>query len=83
MIQFHVVNHALCVGGIQMTAVASASMVQIGDAEQINLYSMFDTPPESLIVGPLAPLSPPEDAGQAEGEIDSIGINSDGTIPNE
>jgi spore germination protein PD len=63
-----VINHSLAVGSIQMSAVASASILQIGDTEQITLYSMFDTPPESVIVGPLAPLEAPENAEQAEGE---------------
>lgn len=55
-------NHGLQVGCIQMTAIASASLLQVGDTEQVTLYSMFDTPPESVIVGPLVPLgSPVED----------------------
>lgn len=68
MMNFTVINHSLSVGSIQMTAVASASVLQIGDTEQITLYSMFDSPPESVIVGPLAPLEAPENAQQAEGE---------------
>ncbi|MBW7455949.1 spore gernimation protein GerPD [Paenibacillus sepulcri] len=64
----NVVNHALSVGCIQLTAVASASILQVGDTGQINLYSMFDTPPESVIVGPLVPLSAPADSQEAEAE---------------
>nr|WP_216367735.1 MULTISPECIES: spore gernimation protein GerPD [Geobacillus] len=41
-----------------MTAVASASLFLIGDADVINLSSAFDTPPESLIIGPFVPLVP-------------------------
>jgi spore germination protein PD len=34
----------------------------LGDTESLTLYSYFDTPPESVIVGPLAPLpAPPEE----------------------
>nr|WP_246627925.1 spore gernimation protein GerPD [Paenibacillus oenotherae] len=51
-----------------MTAIASASMLQVGDSEQITLYSMFDTPPESVIVGPLVPLGIPEGEGESEVE---------------
>ncbi|REE88688.1 spore germination protein PD [Paenibacillus taihuensis] len=68
--QLNVVNHVLAVGSIQLTGVASASMLQIGDTEQISLVSMFDTPPESVIVGPMAPLEEPEDFIRAEGEAD-------------
>ncbi|WP_240633047.1 hypothetical protein [Paenibacillus montanisoli] len=68
--QLNVVNHVLAVGSIQITGVASASVLQIGDTEEITLISMFDTPPESVIVGPLAPLQEPEGASRAEGEPD-------------
>ncbi|QHW29366.1 hypothetical protein GZH47_28490 [Paenibacillus rhizovicinus] len=68
--QLNVVNHVLAVGSIQVTGVASASILQIGDTQTISLISMFDTPPESVIVGPFAPLEAPEDAERAEGEGD-------------
>ncbi|SDW58116.1 hypothetical protein [Paenibacillus sp. CF384] len=68
--QMHVVNHVLAVGSIQLTGVASASILQIGDTEEITLISMFDTPPESVIVGPIAPLDEPQGASRAEGEAD-------------
>ncbi|AFH64435.1 spore gernimation protein GerPD [Paenibacillus caseinilyticus] len=54
----YVDNKGLHVGKIQITGVASASLVLIGDAELIRLSSVFDTPPESLIIGPLEPLTP-------------------------
>lgn len=66
--QLNVVNHVLAVGCIQLTAVASASILQIGDTQTISLVSMFDTPPESVIVGPIAPLEEPEGFAEAEGE---------------
>lgn len=62
MIRFNVVNHSLTVGQIDILGVSSASMFQIGDTDQVSLYSMFDTPPESVIVGPVAPLPLPDDA---------------------
>lgn len=68
MINFNVTNHSLAVGQIEILGLSSASMFQIGDTEHVALYSMFDTPPESLIVGPLAPLPSPEDASEAIGE---------------
>jgi spore germination protein PD len=58
---FHVVNHSLSVGSIQLFAVSSAAMLQVGDTEQIVLYSMFDTPPESVSFNPLVPLQEPEE----------------------
>lgn len=67
-IQFNVTNHFLAVGQIEILGVSSASMLQVGDTDSVALYSMFDTPPESVIVGPLAPLPSPEDASQAIGE---------------
>ncbi|WP_159887691.1 spore gernimation protein GerPD [Paenibacillus puerhi] len=45
-------NKALSVGNIHLDGVASASLFLIGDADTILLSSVFDTPPESLIIGP-------------------------------
>ncbi|MBP1156199.1 MULTISPECIES: spore gernimation protein GerPD [unclassified Paenibacillus] len=53
-------NNALNVGSVKVTAVASSSILLIGDTQVITLSSVFDTPPESLIIGPLEPLSPEE-----------------------
>ena len=55
---FHVYNRELSVCNIRITAVASSSLVMVGDTETIQLASTFDTPPESLIIGPFTPLSP-------------------------
>ncbi|AEI42524.1 germination protein GerPD [Paenibacillus mucilaginosus] len=53
-------NKGLHVGNVHITGVASASLFLIGDANLIRLSSVFDTPPESLIIGPLEPLNPEE-----------------------
>ncbi|MCZ8518842.1 MULTISPECIES: spore gernimation protein GerPD [Paenibacillus] len=53
-------NKGLHVGSVQITGVASASLFLIGDASLIRLSSVFDTPPESLIIGPMEPLTPEE-----------------------
>lgn len=58
MIQHNVVNCGLQVGSIKITGVGSASVVLIGDTETLTTSSIFDTPPESLIIGPLVPFSP-------------------------
>ena len=68
MINFHVFNDCLSVGHIDIFGVSSASLIQIGDSEQIQLYSMFDTPPESVIVSPIAPFPQPQNSGRATGE---------------
>lgn len=54
----NVVNERLEVGHMHFMSVGSSSVVLIGDTERIVLSSVFDTPPESVIVGPLIPLSP-------------------------
>ncbi|WP_102028007.1 spore gernimation protein GerPD [Salirhabdus sp. Marseille-P4669] len=54
---FTVHNWGLNVGNIQVQAVASSSVFLVGDNEHIKLSSMFDTPPESYIVGTAVPLS--------------------------
>ena len=68
MLQFKVINHHLSVGQIEILGVSSASMLQVGDTDTVALYSMFDTPPESVIVGPIAPFPLPEDAAAIIGE---------------
>ncbi|MFA8438184.1 spore gernimation protein GerPD [Pueribacillus sp. YX66] len=49
--RYYVVNRGLAVGNIRILGVASSSLVLIGDADMITLGSVFDTPPESYIVG--------------------------------
>ncbi|OLO29033.1 spore gernimation protein GerPD [Alkalihalophilus pseudofirmus] len=55
---FNVVNRNLSVGTIRIIGVASSSVFLVGDTNTISLSSYFDTPPESLIVGPFVPLAP-------------------------
>ncbi|MBD2847258.1 spore gernimation protein GerPD [Paenibacillus sp. IB182496] len=62
-----VTNHQLAVGSIELTGVASASLLQVGDSGDVCLQSMFDTPPESVIVGPLAPLGEPVEVSTGPG----------------
>ena len=69
MFQFKVVNHSLAVGCIELLGVSAASLLQVGDTNQVALYSVFDTPPEAVIVGPLAPFPEP---GSLSPESDSI-----------
>ncbi|UUZ86773.1 spore gernimation protein GerPD [Paenibacillus sp. P26] len=53
-----VINREVSVASVTITGVASSAVFQIGDTQEINLSSIFDTPPESLIIGPLVPLAP-------------------------
>jgi spore germination protein PD len=53
-----VINRELCVNSLKVDAVASSSLLLIGDANTIQLASTFDTPAESLIIGPFVPLTP-------------------------
>ncbi|GMB08851.1 spore germination protein PD [Thermolongibacillus altinsuensis] len=53
---FTVINHDVHVGHIHIIGVTSSSLVLVGDSETIQLASAFDTPPESLIIGPFAPI---------------------------
>ncbi|WP_139994439.1 spore gernimation protein GerPD [Paenibacillus paridis] len=68
MLHFKVINHQLCVGQIEILGVSSASMMQVGDTDIVSLYAMFDTPPESVVVGPIAPFPLPGNAAGTEGE---------------
>lgn len=52
----HVDNGPVNVGSIRIIGVTSSASLLIGDTEQMTLYSYFDTPPESVFLGPLAPL---------------------------
>jgi spore germination protein PD len=55
---FEVYNRDLCVDIIKIIGVASSSLVMVGDTQTIQLASTFDTPAESLIIGPFVPLEP-------------------------
>ncbi|HZG70059.1 MAG TPA: spore gernimation protein GerPD [Chondromyces sp.] len=53
-----VINRELSIGHIESLGVTSSSLFLIGDANEIVLNSIFDTPPESLIVGPFVSFLP-------------------------
>ena len=54
---YNVCNKELKVGKIDVLGVSSSSLLLIGDVQTIQLAATFDTPPESLIVGPFVPLT--------------------------
>jgi spore germination protein PD len=55
--ELNVVNRELSVGEIRVIGVSASSLLLIGDADTIQLGSVFDTPPESLVIGPFVPLA--------------------------
>ncbi|PAE25378.1 spore gernimation protein GerPD [Bacillus sp. 7894-2] len=55
---YQVYNRDLCVGSIKVLGVSSSSVLMVGDTQTIQLAATFDTPPESLLVGPFVPLTP-------------------------
>jgi spore germination protein PD len=58
-LSLHVTNGPVSVGCINLVGVSSSSALLLGDTESITLYSYFDTPAESMIVSPMAPLPLP------------------------
>ena len=54
---YEVYNRDLCVEYIRIIGVSSSSLVMVGDTQTIQLASTFDTPAESLIIGPFVPLA--------------------------
>ncbi|SFE75488.1 hypothetical protein SAMN05428981_10837 [Bacillus sp. OV194] len=48
-----VINRKLAVHEVNIVGVSISSILLIGDAESISTGSAFDTPPTSLVVGPL------------------------------
>jgi spore germination protein PD len=61
---FFVENKEIAVGAIKIIGVSASSVLLIGDTETILCSSIFDTPPESLIVGRMAPLPAPPGGGR-------------------
>ncbi len=53
---FEVYNRDICVDSIRIIGVSSSSLVMVGDTQTIQLAATFDTPAESLIIGPFVPL---------------------------
>jgi spore germination protein PD len=55
---FQIYNRDICVTNIDVDGVSSSSLFMVGDVQTIQLASTFDTPAESLIIGPFVPLAP-------------------------
>lgn len=59
---FNVTNKQIEIGNIRVMGVSSSAVFLIGDTQVISCSSIFDTPAESLIIGPIAPLPSAEDS---------------------
>lgn len=57
MINMNVTNKDVHINSLRIMGVGGSSVVLIGDTEVVTCSSIFDTPPESLIIGPIRPLA--------------------------
>lgn len=53
--ELNVINREINVEHIHIIGIASSSLFLIGDAETIQQAATFDTPVESLVIGPFTP----------------------------
>ncbi|MGG1661656.1 spore gernimation protein [Brevibacillus sp. NRS-1366] len=52
---YHVTNGDICVGNLKLQEIVTGSSLFIGDTQTVTLMSIFETPPETLIVGVTTP----------------------------
>jgi|GEM_PF-496766 len=51
-------NQQLKVGDIEVIAISASSNLQVGDNDQVLLYSAVETPPSGIKIGPFPSLYP-------------------------
>ncbi|MGK5507542.1 spore gernimation protein [Brevibacillus formosus] len=56
MMRYQVINEAICVKRVSIEALSSAASLFIGDTQTVNLRSIYETPPERMIVGATIPV---------------------------
>lgn len=56
--RYTVINGSISIGTIKCNDIATAALLRIGDSRCIQLSNIFETPPESLIVGVTTPFVP-------------------------
>ncbi|WP_058308175.1 hypothetical protein [Gracilibacillus massiliensis] len=61
---YQVHNWNLGVGHVSIIGVSGSSLFLVGDSHEINLAALFDTPPESYIVGIGAVSNASEDSNE-------------------
>lgn len=54
-----VTNGDICVGNIKVGSLVTASSLFIGDTQTVTLTSIYETPPESMIIGVSMPMPRP------------------------
>ncbi|QDS33412.1 spore gernimation protein [Brevibacillus brevis] len=56
MIRYQVINEAICVKRVSVSALTSAAALFIGDTQTVDLRAIYETPPEKMIVGATIPI---------------------------
>ncbi|MFC6332413.1 hypothetical protein ACFP56_07225 [Paenibacillus septentrionalis] len=54
----HIHNQQIKVGEIEVIDVSASANLQIGDNNQVLLYSSLEAPPSGIQIGPFPPLNP-------------------------
>lgn len=56
---YEVTNGEVCIGTLNLYSLSTAATAMIGDTKRVCLFTLFEGPPEALIVGvTLAPVRP-------------------------
>ncbi|TKI54718.1 spore gernimation protein [Brevibacillus antibioticus] len=56
MMRYQVINEAICVKKVSVSALTSAASLFIGDTQTVDLRAIYETPPETMIVGATIPI---------------------------
>ncbi|WP_429844864.1 spore gernimation protein [Brevibacillus sp. FIR094] len=56
MMKYQVINEAICVKRVSVSALTSAASLFIGDTQTVDLRAIYETPPEKMIVGATIPI---------------------------
>ncbi|MBY0088634.1 MULTISPECIES: spore gernimation protein [Brevibacillus] len=56
MMRYQVINEVICVKRVSIEALSSAASLFIGDTQTVSLRSIYETPPEKMIVGATIPV---------------------------
>lgn len=65
--KYNVINGKLCIGSITLNNTSAASTLFIGDTKIVSLSSVYETPPETFIVGVTVPFPQPSPASERSG----------------
>lgn len=56
MMRYQVINQAICIQKVKVSAISSAASLFIGDTQIVTLRSLYETPPEKMIIGATVPV---------------------------